>query len=468
MQTERWILSTLRLGILFSLLLLAACTHNEAYRNDTQLCASQDPQTIVDECANNSVQSFTAVDNDLGSYLLGFVEFDDQGQIQNYQQVRAVRELVGKVAREQNVILLVFVHGWKHNAHAGPEPGTEDNNITRFREVLSSVSRTEALQNPDAPRQVVGVYLGWRGLSVTVPGIKELSFWERKNTAHKVGGGAITETLLTLENLILARNKRQAARHGQAPMSRFVVIGHSFGGAAVYSAVGQILLERFMASDCIEQTNCAVSGFGDLVVLMNPAFEAMRYAALRNATDRVTGFTDGQLPVLAILTSEKDYATKYAFPAGRLFSTFFEKERAERDQEAKNRTAVGHYAAYQTHRLNALQEASFNPDQALSLDKQLQAFVRFSRLWDERAQTDLKLPDIGVRLIKTGDTDRFNPYLSIYVDGALIPDHNEIYDPRVIEFLRQLIMLAIQEDDPKLRAMQRSNMSNVIERMQAQ
>ena len=33
------------------------------------------------------------------------------------------------------------------------------------------------------------------------------------------------------------------------------------------------------------------------------------------------------MPVLVVLTSEADSATRYAFPTGRAFSTFFEKER---------------------------------------------------------------------------------------------------------------------------------------------
>ncbi len=465
MKTNRWISNILCLCLLYTLPLFASCTHNKAYRTNTQLCTSNGEKTIIDQCATNSVQAFVANDAGKGSYMLGFIEFDDQGQIQDYQQVVAVQALLQNITRQEDAIVLVFVHGWKHNAHSGPKPGEEDNNITRFREVLSSVSRTEALQNTNAPRKVVGVYLGWRGLSVTLPGIKELSFWERKNAAHKVGGGAITEVLLTLENLVASRNSQQGSREPEKPKSRFVVIGHSFGGAAVYSAVGQVLLERYMGSDCNDNTDCSARGFGDLVVLMNPAFEAMRYSTLRNATDRANSYTKGHLPVLAILTSEKDYATKYAFPAGRRFSTFFEKERVERDQEAKNRTAIGHYMPYQTHRLDLLQEKPGKPRQAISLADQLQTFLRFSQQWDDPSQTDLALPLISVQLTKTGTTDRFNPYLSIYVDGALIPDHNKIYDPRVTEFLRQLIMLSIQEDDAKIRTMQRSTMRKSIEKL---
>ena len=44
------------------------------------------------------------------------------------------------------------------------------------------------------------------------------------------------------------------------------------------------------------------------------------------STERGTYFQT-QLPVLAVLTSEADEATGRAFPAGRWFSTLFEKTR---------------------------------------------------------------------------------------------------------------------------------------------
>lgn len=446
-------------------LLLSACTPNAAYRTDTRLCTSEDAVGIIDQCAQNALQALSSDEPDTGSYTLGFIEFDDQGQIQEPRQFNAVRSLLKDIVSQENVILLVFVHGWKHNAHAGPGPGEEDNNITRFREVLGSVSLTERLQNPGAPRKVVGIYLGWRGLSATLPGIKQLTFWERKNTAHKVGAGAISEVLLTLEALVSAPDRRRGFGGGETPKSRFIVIGHSFGGAVVYSAVQQVLLERFIGSSCIDDTHCSARGFGDLVVLMNPAFEAMRYATLRSTFDLAGGYADGHLPVLAILTSEKDQATKVLFPAGRRFSTLFEKERKELDQGRKNRTAIGHYAPYQTHRLDPVKTDTGSPKLTFSIADQLETFLRFSEQWDKPEAIDIVLPGSGVRLSKTGSTHRFDPYLSIYVDGDLIPDHNAIYDPRVTEFIRQLIMLSIQDDDAKIRAMHQNSLRKSIDRL---
>ena len=98
----------------------------------------------------------------------------------------------------------------------------------------------------------------------------------------------------------------------------------------------------------------------------------------------------------------------------------------------------------------------------------LDTYLQLTSQWDRKSQTDMELPQIGLRLVKTGMTDRYNPYLSIYVDGELIPDHNNIYDPRVTEFIRQLILLSIQEEDTKIRAMQRSSIKQSLKTLLSQ
>ena len=105
--------------------------------------------------------------------------------------------------------------------------------------------------------------------------------------------------------------------------SRLVLIGHSFGGAALYSATSQILADRFVDSRSGKNSVDTAKGFGDLVVLLNPAFEAMSYAPLYDMAQARCSYFDNQQPKLVVLTSESDDATKYLFPLGRMFSTFF-------------------------------------------------------------------------------------------------------------------------------------------------
>ena len=69
---------------------------------------------------------------------------------------------------------------------------------------------------------------------------------------------------------------------------------------------------------------------------------------------------------MVILTSEADYATKLAFPIGRIFSTFFETHETIERQDCKysltldegeaDRSAVGHYLPLISHTLKPVDE----------------------------------------------------------------------------------------------------------------
>jgi hypothetical protein len=65
------------------------------------------------------------------------------------------------------------------------------------------------------PRQVVGIYLGWRGGSVSVPFAKELTFWARKGAAPRVGHGSVTEVLSRLE--LIKQTKNPLEKAGRNP-----------------------------------------------------------------------------------------------------------------------------------------------------------------------------------------------------------------------------------------------------------
>ena len=148
---------------------------------------------------------------------------------------------------------------------------------------------------------------------------------------------------------------------GGESRTRFVVVGHSFGGAVVFIALSELLENEFVQTEGPDGLVSDTIGFGDLVVLINPAFEAIRFSSLSDmVTERATYFRP-QLSVLVLLTSEADGATKRPFPLGRGFSTSFEKERDFQrynpvfeqdqtvDQHAANLKTVGHFERYQTH-----------------------------------------------------------------------------------------------------------------------
>ena len=424
-----------RLAFIIAIVLsLSACISHQRYRTESGLCISANP---LDECAQHSLQVFQSPNAIDEKYHLGFVEFDDQGQLWDREQLREVIGQVNTLAANQDLLMVVFVHGWKHSAQAG------DSNISSFRESLRRLSALESAMSTKTgvpSREVVGIYLGWRGGSVSLPGLKELTFWERKNTAHKVGRGGATELLSRLE-LVQKTKRAQALADGKPHRTRFVVVGHSFGGALVFSAMSEILENGFVQTHGPDAVVSDTVGFADLVVLINPAFEAARYATLSDMANERRRYFESQLPVLAVLTSEDDDATGLAFPLGRWFSTLFETER-----DAQRLNPV-------TGESEVIEQGGFSASTAV------QTFVAASKGW-EADKPGSRIPFEGAVLERTDSSAGRNPYLNIRVDGELIRDHNDIYDPRIASFIRQLILISSQSQDEEDRADARIKMAN--------
>jgi hypothetical protein len=423
--------------------LLSGCIAHKQYRSDYTPCEIA-PNASTASCEKHALQRTT--NGDGSNYLLGFIEFDDQGQLWDRQQMSAVLNRIATEPRE--LLMVVFVHGWKHSAAPG------DDNIETFRQAMAKLSAADAqvaARNGTQPRQVVGVYLGWRGGSVSVPGAKELTFWERKNTAQKVGHGSVTEVLSRLELIKETKNSLIGNQD-----TRLVVVGHSFGGAVVFAAVGQLLANRFVHTKGPVGQQSTVSGYGDLVVLINPAFEATLFSSLSDmSTERGTYF-DAQLPVVAVLTSQADDATKRAFPLGRQLSTLFEKEHAmvrrnavtKRDEtidgKDANVTAIGHFEPYRTHTLSATTQAPQpQADAAAEAEQTAETALSVSEQWaNDRPGSVIGFSSVALE--RTQTSAGRNPYIVAYVDKTLIPNHNKIDDPRVIAFIEQLIFVSTQ------------------------
>lgn len=446
---------------------LCACAPLQQYRTNYNLCVS-DTALKSAKCEAHALQEYRDASDPKRGYMLGFIEFDDQGLLFDREQLKAVEHEIITRAAEKDLLITVFVHGWKHSAAPG------DENIKTFRKVLLGLSEAESMLSDVAVerrREVVGVYLGWRGSSITAPWLKELTFWDRKETAHKVGHVGMTEVLNRLERIkqdrdsMIARGNRTACPVECEPApdmgvvvkdssrTRFTVVGHSFGGAAVFTALSQILEAGFIQTLGPSGVVTDTAGFGNLVVLINPAFEALLYAPLSDmSTER--SYFPAQLPVLAVLTSEADGATRIAFPMGRSFSTFFEKERYTKrknnltkreetiDEEQANITALGHFEPYRTHFLRATEPLEGTPAKQTAASSVGQ-FFQASEGWKED-KPGHRIVFSGSTLERTRSSAGRNPYLIVRVDRELIPSHNDISDPRVIEFIKQLILISSQ------------------------
>ncbi|QPK65359.1 esterase [Methylomonas sp. LL1] len=476
------------LSLLLLLLSLGGCADlknyhpNAKYRSDVAACplkeAIPEPSEVIDCCSSYALQHYKNGQDE--GYLLGFVELDEQGQLFDRQQMNTVLE---EFSQYEDLLMVVFVHGWHNNA----DPAND--NLKRFREVLMKLGKQEAALSKSEGRlrrQVAGLYIGWRGDSISeidIPVVKQatwapvkllqqFTFWDRKNTAHKVGDAGLTEVLVRLDRIKKVKNKMQ--ENGN---TKLVVIGHSFGGAAVYSALSQILVHGFVNTVCPEGidsgiTDCNANGFGNLVLLINPAIEAQQFSVLHDmAIERGNYFPD-QLPVLAVLASRTDVPVTYIFPFGRWFSTIFEKtldlERYNAttrgtelfDEEKANRYALGHFEAYTNYQLNngacSGQESSMRTVGYGTTASEKAFTFNFlqtaSDAWDSGAS---KIPFSGEKfegcLERNNKTAARNPYLIVSVDKEIIDGHSDLSNDNMREFIRGMVLLATQKPTAKER-----------------
>jgi len=389
---------------------------------------------------------------------VAYVEIDEQGAFQDRSQVGRALALVGEGTKPKYVV--VFVHGWFHNAKA------DDPNVQRFKCALNNLQSID----DNAGEEVIGIYVGWRGKSWSLALIDYATFWDRKNTSDEVGRGSLVEFLMRLEG---------AVKPTPDTPNKLMVVGHSFGASVVFNSIGQILLARFildaerLASARPTPTHAQskpglVSGYGDLVVLMNPAIEATRivpfFAALNEYTrKRVDLLSSAQPPRLVVLSSQGDWATRGTFPVARVFSTMLESYQDSRmttpygqDIEFRERRldwqTMGNAEALQTHQ--PLRRTAPNPwdGQCPPARPEWLSHAIDDRKAEQRHKGEAEtgagwstlFEGTGITLVHRGVTTPSNPLWILAADTELIPSHSGITNPVLICLLNELL------GDPKV------------------
>ena len=223
--------------------------------------------------------------------------------------------------------------------------------------------------------------------------------------------------------------------------STLISTGHSFGGLMLYSALQGVFTQRYLDSR-YKNTEAKAKGYGDLVVIVNPAFEAQRYYDLFTmAQDNCNSYPE-QYPKLMILTSETDYATRTAFKIGRYVSVpVFEGHRSMQidhctctgvncssDKKPFNYKefsndilTVGHAAAFVSHNLKKNTTQSHD-DTSLYINPKTGAWSAAGLILEPLSKTRL-----------------YNPYYNVQVSRKLIGGHNDIWNKQIQFFVGELI-----------------------------
>lgn len=404
--------------LMLAALVLAGCTNTEPYR--TQFT---DRGCIIGtrNCDHESLLKSASPE-----YALAFVEVDEQGVLHDREQMRRALEYI---RTQQDSYVIVYVHGWHHTAKH------DDSNVLRFQERLAFTKQRYPSRN------IVGIYVGWRGESVPITGLNILTFWDRKTVSEEVGRNSLTEFFLRLE---------EAVR--QTPHGVLLTVGHSFGASVVFNSVHQLMLERLVRSAGRE-----VRGYGDLVVLVNPAIEAMRFTQLRDAAQvfqHERGFVSTQGPVMIVAASDGDWAAGQAFPVGRMLSTSLETHRRFQpphrrlpigengwlDEGLLDVRAIGHAEPYTTHRLEANTSAGTDyacPDnrgwlaKTVAREQQVAGGAAAGERWDTGYARSHTHPPLihdpsSMQVRHLGRSGAFDPYWITSTHVNVLPNHNAI------------------------------------------
>lgn len=501
--------------------MLASCTPLAPYRTVEDPSANCQPGNTRD---NPQSDSFGAVDprcdrlveevapksaEGKGGYELHFVEFDDQGELfpdigQNGVAATQMERFLARVRSnpvDTPTSIVVFVHGWKHNAQSA------DSNVRWFRAMLDKISIVESKTN--CPRHVVGLYAAWRGDATPLPDLgKDATFWTRKKTAGRVADGQVRELLGRLRAIQDIRNARwnglvETSRRNPDALSssganlacakaiRLTIVGHSFGGLIVYNALSPSLIRD--VSDLNERIRDAPSASvdpvlsreGDLIVTINPAVEAAAFVPLSRAA-RAARPRSYHAPVFVSITSADDDATGIAFPAARFFNTLLNKYPAGADGE---RTAaldtIGHDQDLIDYRLDTLSALNRDrPATPLVADPVCESlrgapdfstrFVAEMRRLDDFSAALRTAPDanrletffprqfcihasspsddVAIALAPRTGVNLNSPVWNVYTAAPVLDSHSDLLNPLLIDFLRQLYEEGTRPESDRIAA----------------
>lgn len=325
-------------------------------------------------------------------YFIGFAEFDDQGwaysnglQLKIINQ-RIAADLANPAYKNRDFLVLVFVHGWHHNAH------DNDSNVQQFRQMVDIAANglETGIENGflKTHRRVIGIYVGWRGESVNATPFNYLTVIDRRNAAERVAKGAVRQLFANLRQQQLAAQGALGDHDPTPARMRTVVIGHSFGGLIAFSALSQAELNELTLNEGESSRYCDPHdprGVGvqrpatwpDALILINPAFEASRYESfdqlMRSAGTCTPPLSPAApsaspnrlvVPHFIVVASETDHWTGKYFTIGRSVTTLFEgydrtTPDATRAERNANLHSIAYVDAYRTHRLTLTTAAPF-------------------------------------------------------------------------------------------------------------
>jgi hypothetical protein len=477
---------------MLTLFFLVGCVANRSYRRGTDVpknsAQSIDPiSSDQPDCKGIDNAKCIHVGRDSGpqKFYLAYIEFDDMGELWSIGDLKhpptkgksqldnaldVIKNAKQRVESGQynELMVVTFIHGWKNNA--SPWDENHKKSLYGFKTILQQL----ALEHPN--REVVGVFIAWRGQSQT--GDLFDTYWNRRDAAVRIGGPSMTEVMF---RLMFATKGVQSPpdpakgcqRSGLDPDSFFMAVGHSFGARILEHAMAQpliamILEQKFQAEECARSWHDEHPGAplltwqfeapADLIVFINPANDAFGTKSLIEAFKR-SQFTVDRInvddrygpmipgPLLISMTSDGDKATSLAMPIAQALSIpgiplrQYDPEACEFGQaELKGQKSLfqrndANVSELRSHSVTWLKYSQDCPDEWPLFSAEVGGEKRCFQI---RALKDMPTGGRSRDCHEKSETSHpwnDTPFYVIKVPSALIRSHTDIFQPGTTELL---------------------------------
>ena len=424
----------------------AGCVRNVAYRSCLgQPASCSKPSVLTEELMTKEFdRTQTGIPDEKSPYQLAFIEFDDRGEMFDRRQLDAAVQTI--LAARKNApagttpIVALFVHGWKNNA------SDESGNVWGFRQSLAAIA-LQAKQPGQPFPPVVGVYIGWRGAVVSAPILKEFTFFDRHGKSQNLPGPHLSEALIR----VMEATKRRSVNDASAIS---VLVGHSFGGAVLETALSETLAQTVLEA---RQTGTPIRWPADLIVLINEAQEATRSyqlieSLMANVADREqcrpAGATEkekpeqAQAPIIVSVSSTGDTATRVAFPGAQTLARPFNSLRhypeggnavGIKSQTSMFFKTTAHMREFQSHVVGR------TDDPAIAEALKACAPLLVTTLEGVTLNPDDFAAAPRYVLVEKPESRNRTPYWVFHIPPEIVPDHSTIFTPVFRGFLVGLV-----------------------------
>jgi pimeloyl-ACP methyl ester carboxylesterase len=327
-------------------------------------------------------------------FYRAWLEFNDAGHAFGSEQKTAILQKIAELGQSNRpVFIVVYIHGWHHNADNSEPERNPSSNAVKFDYFMArqadQIRRLFEQRGIATTPTVLGIYVGWRGDSLTTPGLKYTTIGNRAEAANRLAANRSEPDDLYRSLIEIAQALHKTDSHG-----RMIVVGHSLGG--------RIVTRLFMED--IAKGKVQPLGKNSLLVALEPAVGADCY-------DHTLGPQHaGTLapPTFISVTSQSDDSVGWIYQKGSFIIPDCDSA------SPAHGLTIGNYDDYMTHKITY--EHRKRPDDKVKAAALLGAFppVNTPENW---------FSSLGKKTVTYKMRDLHCPY----------KDVSKCYDPRSLD-----------------------------------